>query len=81
MTLNLNAEDYEGGALRFPEYGPELYAPATGDAVVFSCSLLHEATDVENGLRYVLLSFLYDEQGEELRQSVRRRFAEKAAGG
>ena len=81
ITLNLNAEDYDGGRLRFPEYGGASYKPATGEALVFSCSLLHEATDVENGPRYVLLSYLYDEQGEELRQSVRRRFAEQAAGG
>lgn len=62
MTLNLNTGEYEGGALRFPEYGPDLYAPDAGDAVVFSCSLLHEATPVTKGHRYVLLTFMYDEE-------------------
>ena len=46
MSLNLNAGEYEGGFLRFPEYGPNLYMPETGCAVVFSCSLLHEALAV-----------------------------------
>ena len=62
MTLNLNAGEYEGGALRFPEYGPDLYSAGTGDAIVFSCSLLHEAMPVTKGLRYVLLAFFFDEE-------------------
>lgn len=61
LSLNLNSEDYEGGELRFPEYGPHTYKPATGCAVVFSCSLLHEALPVKRGRRYVILPFLYDE--------------------
>lgn len=71
MTLNLNSEEYEGGALRFPEYGPDLYAPETGDAVIFSCSLLHEATPVTKGRRFVLLSFLYDEESRQLSDRFR----------
>ncbi len=62
MTLNLNSDEYQGGYLRFPEHGPHLYKPDTGSAVIFSCSLLHEATDVTSGCRYVLLSFIYGEQ-------------------
>ncbi len=62
MTLNLNTGDYEGGELRFPEYGPELYAPPAGGAVVFSCAHLHEAMDVTAGRRFVLLTFLYGEE-------------------
>ena len=79
ITLNLNAEDYRGGQLRFPEYGGASYKPATGEAVVFSCSLMHEAKNVEEGVRYVLLSFLYDEQGEQMRQAYRRQMAERQA--
>ena len=66
MTLNLNAGEYEGGQLRFPEYGPDLYSPATGDAVIFSCSLLHEAMPVTSGKRYALLAFFYGADGQEL---------------
>ena len=65
VTLNLNTGEYEGGALSFPEYGPELYQPATGGALVFSCSLLHEATAVTRGKRYCYLPFLYDEAAHE----------------
>ncbi len=57
MSLNLNTGEYEGGYLRFPEYGGHLYRPATGDAVLFSCLLAHEATPVTAGRRFVLLTF------------------------
>ncbi len=60
LTLNLNTEDYEGGGLRFPEYGPEAYRPKSGDAILFSCSLIHEALPVTKGRRFTLLSFLRD---------------------
>ena len=60
LTLNLNTEDYEGGGLRFPEYGPEAYRPRSGDAILFSCSLIHEALPVTKGRRFTLLSFLRD---------------------
>jgi len=66
-TINLNAEEYEGGELRFPEYGPRTYRASTGGAIIFSCSLLHEATPVTRGKRYAFLPFLYDERGAEIR--------------
>ena len=62
LTLNLN-DSYRGGQLRFPEYGPELYRPAAGAALLFSCSHLHEVLDVTAGRRFVLLSFLFGEEG------------------
>ncbi|MEK9673286.1 MAG: 2OG-Fe(II) oxygenase [Rhodospirillaceae bacterium] len=58
VTVNLNTGEYEGGNLRFPEYGPELYCPPRGGAIVFSCSALHEVTPVTKGERFVLLTFL-----------------------
>jgi len=61
LTLNLN-DGYQGGQLRFPEYGPELYRPAPGAGLVFSCSHLHEVLAVTAGRRFVLLSFLYGEE-------------------
>jgi predicted 2-oxoglutarate/Fe(II)-dependent dioxygenase YbiX len=61
LTLNLN-DGYQGGQLRFPEYGPELYRPAPGAALLFSCSHLHEVLEVTAGRRYVLLSFLFAEE-------------------
>ena len=68
VSINLNAEDFEGGDLRFPEYGPRTYRPPTGGAVVFSCSLLHEATPVTKGTRYAFLPFLFDEAGARIRE-------------
>jgi predicted 2-oxoglutarate/Fe(II)-dependent dioxygenase YbiX len=60
LTLNLN-DAYEGGQLRFPEYGNQLYRPDAGAALVFSCAHLHEVCEVTAGRRFVLLSFLYGE--------------------
>lgn len=60
MTINLNTGHYEGGALYFPEYGSMSYRPETGAAIVFSCSLLHEASDVTAGHRYAVLGFFYN---------------------
>lgn len=78
MTLNLNAEDYEGGELRFPEYGGATYKPVTGAAVVFSCNLLHEATSVTAGQRYVLLSFMCDAAGQQRFQAYQQARAARA---
>lgn len=71
VSLNLNTGDYEGGMLRFPEFGPALYAPPAGGAVVFSCSLLHEATPVVRGKRYAFLPFLYDDAAARIRDENR----------
>lgn len=67
VTINLNAGDYDGGDLRFPEFGMRTYRAATGGAVIFSCSLLHEAMPVVRGNRYAFLPFLYDDDAAELR--------------
>ena len=58
-SINLNTEQYEGGELRFPEFGNQLYRPETGAGIVFSSSLLHEPMHVTSGRRFVLLCFLY----------------------
>lgn len=71
-SINLNAEDYEGGDLRFPEFGSRLYRPPTGGALIFSCSLLHEATKVTRGKRYAYLPFFYDEEGARIREAAAR---------
>ncbi|MBM3601924.1 MAG: redoxin domain-containing protein [Alphaproteobacteria bacterium] len=67
VSINLNSEDYVGCDLRFPEFGPQTYRPPTGGALVFSCSLLHEATRITSGRRFACLPFLYDEDGEATR--------------
>ena len=69
VTLNLNADDYEGGELRFPEFGRRTYKPPTGGAAVFGCNLLHEATPVTSGERFAVVPFLYDDEGEAIRKA------------
>jgi predicted 2-oxoglutarate/Fe(II)-dependent dioxygenase YbiX len=61
VTINLNAEEYEGGELRFPEFSEAVYKPPTGAAIVFSCSLLHEVVAMRAGRRFALLAFLFGE--------------------
>jgi predicted 2-oxoglutarate/Fe(II)-dependent dioxygenase YbiX len=73
MSLNLNTGEYEGGYIRFPEYGGYLYRPEAGAAVIFSCSLLHEATDVTAGRRFVLLTFFYGDREAKIREEYSRR--------
>ena len=68
VSLFLNSSEYEGGFLRFPEYGSALHSAPTGGAVVFSCSMLHEATRVTRGRRYMYLPFLYDEAASRVRE-------------
>jgi predicted 2-oxoglutarate/Fe(II)-dependent dioxygenase YbiX len=69
VTINLNTEAYEGGALMFPEYGRTVYRPPTGGAVVFSCGLLHQALPVTSGKRYAFLPFLYDDAAAQVREA------------
>ncbi len=72
VSLVLNSGEFEGGHLRFPEFGRQTYCPPAGGAVVFSCSLLHEATPVTRGKRYVFLPFLYDDAAARIRQENSR---------
>jgi len=59
LSLNLNGDDeYDGGELRFPEFGRELYRPVAGGALVFSSSLLHEVIPVTRGRRFGVFTFL-----------------------
>lgn len=69
VTINLNADQYEGGDLRFPEFGPRTYRAPTGGAVVFACAMLHEATPVTKGQRYAFLPFLYDDAAAKVREA------------
>ncbi len=68
-TINLNADDYDGGNLCFPEFGSRSYRAPTGGAIVFSCSLLHEAQPVTRGRRYAFLPFFYDDAAAAIRMA------------
>jgi predicted 2-oxoglutarate/Fe(II)-dependent dioxygenase YbiX len=75
ISVNLNSEDYEGGYLLFPEYNSHRYKPGRGAGVIFSSSLLHEATPIVKGRRYVLLTFLHNAEGEARRLAYLRKQA------
>jgi predicted 2-oxoglutarate/Fe(II)-dependent dioxygenase YbiX/peroxiredoxin len=77
VSLNLNTGEYEGGVLRFPEFGKQTYSAPSGGAVVFSCSLLHEATPVTQGRRYAYLPFLYDDAAAKIRE-MNQQFIDKS---
>ncbi|MBP0447121.1 2OG-Fe(II) oxygenase [Roseomonas sp. SSH11] len=79
VTINLN-DDFEGGELWFPEFGNRRYRAPPGGAVVFSCSLLHEATRVTRGIRYATLPFLYDDAAAKLREQNSHLLGETAGG-
>ncbi len=66
VSINLN-DEFEGGEIGFPEYGPRTFKPPIGAAVVFSCSLLHAVTKVTQGRRYAFLPFLYDDAAAKIR--------------
>jgi predicted 2-oxoglutarate/Fe(II)-dependent dioxygenase YbiX len=70
LSVNLNAGEYDGGRLLFPEYDDHRYDPPTGAGLVFSASLLHEAAPVTRGQRYVLLTFLHSPAAEAHRQAA-----------
>ncbi len=78
MSLNLNTGAYDGGRLRFGEFGPEEYEPEAGGAAVFCCDMLHEALPVTAGRRFAIFTFFTDAEGA---QQERRLMAEAAARG
>lgn len=67
MTLHLS-DDYEGGGLRFPEYGNTIYRPKKGAAIAFSSASLHEAMPVTAGERFVIVGFFHGDQDEAYRR-------------
>ena len=68
VSINLN-DDFDGGAVSFPEYSPQGIKAPKGAAVVFSCALLHAVGRVTRGTRYAFLPFLYDDAAAQLREA------------
>ncbi len=71
VSINLN-DDFDGGEVSFPEYGPRGFKLPVGTACVFSCSLLHQVSPVTRGRRYAFLPFLYDEEAARIREANNR---------
>jgi predicted 2-oxoglutarate/Fe(II)-dependent dioxygenase YbiX/peroxiredoxin len=68
LSVNLN-DDFDGGEVSFPEYGPRSFKAPAGGGVVFSCSLMHAVSPVKRGQRYAFLPFLYDDEDEKIREA------------
>jgi predicted 2-oxoglutarate/Fe(II)-dependent dioxygenase YbiX/peroxiredoxin len=71
VSVNLN-DDFDGGEVSFPEYGPRSFKAPPGGAVVFSCSLLHKVSKVTKGRRFAFLPFLYDDAAARIREENSR---------
>ncbi len=61
LVVALNGGEYQGGELRFREYGPHSYSAETGTAIIWSAALLHEVGAVTAGRRFMLGTHLYGE--------------------
>lgn len=70
MSLNLETDTYAVGELVFTKFGRTLYRPSAGAAVVFSCSLLHEARPVTRGRRFAVFSFFTDAAGRQKEEAL-----------
>lgn len=68
VSINLN-DEFDGGEVSFPEYGPRGFKMPAGGAVVFSCSLLHSVSKITRGKRYAFLPFLYDDEAAKIREA------------
>jgi hypothetical protein len=76
-SINLN-DGFEGGDLRFPEFGPRTFRPPVGGAVVFACGLLHEVTRVTASRRYAFVPFFFDAAGAAVRAAYDARVAARS---
>lgn len=72
MSLNLNTGAYEGGTLRFPEFGPDEHEPEVGGAAIFGCDMLHEALPVTRGRRFAIFTFFTDAEGARQEKALIR---------
>ena len=61
-----NDSDYEGGIFKFINLNKS-FKFNKGDAIFFDSNLLHGVEPVIGGKRQVIISFMWDEQGENLR--------------
>ncbi|CAN5144440.1 hypothetical protein BH10PSE7_BH10PSE7_34760 [soil metagenome] len=79
VSINLNNE-FDGGEVSFPEYGPRSFKMPTGGACVFSCSLLHKVSKVTRGSRLAFLPFLYDDAAAKIREQNNQFLGEGVSG-
>ena len=61
-----NKDDYTGGELHFPNLKKQ-FKLDKGDLIAFDSNLLHGVKPVLTGERYVLISFMFDDEGGLIR--------------
>jgi hypothetical protein len=62
-----NKNNYEGGIFNLVNLNKK-FKFDKGDAIIFDSNLLHGVEPVLSGVRQVLISFLWDEDGEKIRK-------------
>ena len=68
MVICLSKMDnYEGGIFKFTNLKKD-YKFDIGDIIIFDSNILHGVEPVISGKRQVLISFMWDEEGEQIRQ-------------
>jgi len=60
-------DDYEGGIFKFINLKKDLKFDV-GDIIIFDSNLLHGVEPVTQGVRQVLVTFMWDKDGEQIRQ-------------
>lgn len=60
-------DDYEGGIFKFINLKKD-FKFDVGDTIIFDSNILHGVQPVTSGKRQVLISFMWDEEGEQIRQ-------------
>ena len=63
--------DYKGGIFKFINLNKK-FKLSKGDILFFRSNLLHGVEPVTDGIRQVIISFLWDENGEILRKKINR---------
>jgi hypothetical protein len=71
VLVNLNA-GLDGGEVSLPDYRPCGCKAPPGEAVVFSCSLLHAVGRVTTARRYAFPPFPDDEEAKRIREGNNR---------
>jgi predicted esterase YcpF (UPF0227 family) len=64
--------EYEGGTLVFDELGKE-FKLKKGQLILFDSSLLHKVTKVTSGIRTVLVGFMFDDKGCQIKKAIAQR--------
>ena len=61
--------EYEGGTLVFDELDKE-FKLEKGQVILFDSSLLHRVTKVTSGIRTVLVGFMFDNEGCQIKKAI-----------